>query len=89
MVTCANCKDEASYTYRISITNKVNYCEKHLPRFLANRKDSALLALDVPRETVVEPKASKKKSEPVVVEEPVVEEPVVEETVVEETPAED
>lgn len=88
MVKCANCPNEALYTYRVPNHFNINYCGKHLPGFLAKRKDSALLALDVPRETEPEVKVSKKKTETVVTE-PVVEETVVEEPVVEETPTEE
>ena len=68
MVTCANCPAEAEYTYDVNGELLINYCDSHLPNFLAGRKASGQLPLIIPG----------------LVEEPVVEEPVVEEPVVEE-----
>lgn len=87
MLTCANCDKDALYTYEVTDTFVINYCEYHLPRFLhtmknggmlkttasfANEAADALAALAV----VEAPKPSKKKTT------------VVEEAPVEETPTE-
>jgi hypothetical protein len=77
MIKCANCAADADYTYAISVGNLINYCEKHLPNFLASRKASGQLALVVPA-IVEEPKTSKKKTTDTVVEEVPEEEPVAE-----------
>lgn len=82
MVKCANCNRDALYTYQVSGSYVLHYCQSHLPKFLIAKKNAGLLALQVPavivEEPVVEaPKTSKKK------------EPVVEETPVEETSTEE
>lgn len=87
MVNCVNCSREALYTYQVSSSYIIHYCQSHLPKFLVAKKNAGLLPLVVPtpvvEEPVVEtPKPSKKKE--VVVEEPVVDEPPVEETPTEE-----
>ena len=78
MVKCANCAADADYTYAVTPSNLINYCEAHVPNFLKGRKASGQLAL-VPVQIVVEApveevptKSSKKKAaEPVVEETPV------------------
>lgn len=80
MITCANCSNEALYTYQITDDFNIHYCQYHLPRFLTAKKNAGELPLMVPREIPEEqPKTSKKKAADPVVEEPVAE-PVVEET---------
>ena len=69
MLTCFNCANPAHYTYRLNEDVMTHYCSRHVPKFLSEEKRNGLLELYVP------PKASKKKSEPVVEE--VVEEVVV------------
>lgn len=76
MITCANCSNEALYTYQITSTYQVHYCQYHLPRFLTNKKNAGQLPLMTPIQVAEEPKSSKKKSAPVVEEEPVVTEVV-------------
>lgn len=77
MIKCANCVADAVYTYSISEDNLINYCEDHLPNFLASRKASGQLTLVVPA-IVEESKVSKKKTTEPVVEEVPEEEPVAE-----------
>lgn len=89
MTKCANCPQEAFYTYPITATFGIHYCSRHVPKFLAGQKSVGMLPLRV-TEAVVEvaptPKKSKAKSEPVVE----VVEPVEEITeVVEEVPVEE
>jgi hypothetical protein len=82
MIKCANCVDEALYTYKISEELSINYCNSHLPNFLTSRKASGQLNLVVPAivEDVVEEaaKSSKKKTTDSVVDEVPEEEPVAE-----------
>jgi hypothetical protein len=79
---CANCVADAVYTYTINEDNLINYCEDHLPNFLAPRKASGQLNLVVPaivEDVVEEPaKSSKKKTADPVVEDVPEEEPVAE-----------
>ena len=62
MIVCANCSNEALYTYQISEAIKHNYCDDCLPRFLLSRRDAGQIPLQKPvvEETVV--KSSKKKA---------------------------
>lgn len=92
MATCVNCATDAMYTYEITDSFSIDYCQYHLPRFLHTMKNGGLLkttevfaaetagalaALAPVEEEVVEaPKSSKKKTA------------VVEEVPVEETPTE-
>jgi hypothetical protein len=78
MSTCANCDKDAMYTYEVTDTFYIDYCEYHLPRFLHTMKNNGMLkttstfataaaeALSAlaPVEEVVEeaPKSSKKKA---------------------------
>ena len=82
MIKCANCVDDALYTYKISEELSINYCNSHLPNFLTSRKASGQINLVVPAivEDVVEESAkpSKKKEVDPVVEEAPEEEPVAE-----------
>ncbi|CAB4137949.1 hypothetical protein UFOVP325_158 [uncultured Caudovirales phage] len=78
MIKCANCVADAVYTYTISEENLINYCEDHLPNFLAPRKASGQLALVVPAIVEESAKSSKKKTVDPVVEEVPEEEPVAE-----------
>lgn len=77
MIKCANCVDDALYTYKISDELSINYCNSHLPNFLTSRKASGQLNLVVPA-IVEESKTSKKKTTDTVVEEVPEEEPVAE-----------
>ena len=69
MAKCANCANEAFYTYAITAAFGIDYCSRHVPKFLQAQKNAGMLALRV--ETPVVP-------EPIVEPEIVVEEPVVE-----------
>ena len=42
---CANCKNEASYEYRVTQTKSLFYCGKDLPKFLEERKKAGLLKI--------------------------------------------
>jgi hypothetical protein len=70
MAKCANCANEAYYTYAITPTFGIDYCSRHVPKFLHAQKISGMMPLRGVAESAVE--------EPVI-EEPVIEEPVVEE----------
>lgn len=61
MAKCANCTNEAFYTYALTATYGIDYCSRHVPKFLHIQKVSGMLPLRTPA----------------VVEETVVEEPVV------------
>jgi len=65
MAVCANCTQEALYTYPVSAGYNLHYCQYHLPKFLTSRRDAGLLPIieDAPA-----PKA--KKSAAVTPEEP-------------------
>jgi hypothetical protein len=78
MIKCANCVDDALYTYKISEELSINYCNSHLPNFLTSRKASGQINLVVPAIVEEEPKVSKKKTTEPVVEEVPEEEPVAE-----------
>jgi len=56
MAKCANCANEAFYTYALTVDFGIDYCSRHVPRFLQNQKVSGMLPL---REqvVVVEPEA--------------------------------
>ncbi len=74
---CANCQRDALYSYPVSGGYAINYCQSHLPGFLASRKKAGLLPLQTPK-VVEEPapaKASKKKEVEPVEEAPVEELP--------------
>lgn len=82
MAKCANCSSEAFYTYAITKTYGIDYCSRHVPKFLQGQKRAGMLPLRVVKEEVVEPaptapKTSKKKATVVedVVEAPVEEAP--------------
>ncbi|CAB4123926.1 hypothetical protein UFOVP46_129 [uncultured Caudovirales phage] len=78
MSTCANCKNDALYTYEVTDTFSIDYCQYHLPRFLHTMKNGGMLktteafaaetsdalAALAPAEEAVEeaPKPSKKKA---------------------------
>ena len=82
MVKCVNCNREALYTYQVSGSYIIHYCQSHLPKFLIAKRNAGQLPLIVPAPVVETPKPSKKKE--TIVEEPVVEEPPVEEPATEE-----
>lgn len=87
MVKCANCSLDAIFVYHITGTFSINYCSKHVPKFLLNAKGGSRLSkasavyapvLDIPVEET--PAKTSKKKTSKVVEEPI-EEPLVEEVV--------
>lgn len=43
LMTCANCKTEASYEYQLTHAASIFYCGKHLPKFLEARKKAYLI----------------------------------------------
>jgi hypothetical protein len=76
MAKCANCSSEAFYTYAITPSYGIDYCSRHVPKFLQGQKNAGMLPLRVAE-------ISDSVAPAPVVEEPVVEEaPVVEEEVV-------
>lgn len=84
MVVCANCSNEALYTYQISVDIKHNYCDTCLPKFLLFKRDAGQIPLQVPVVETVEEEVPAKTSKKKVAEEPVAETVVVEETTTEE-----
>ena len=78
MAKCANCANEAFYTYAITTAFGIDYCSRHVPKFLQAQKNAGMLPLRVASQPVVEPAPT--------VEEPLVEEAVIEEVVVEPAP---
>lgn len=91
MSKCANCANNAAYSYQAAASSTIEFCSRHLPGFLRTPKYAGRLTKAVVKsEPVVEEvpvvqepapaKISKKKATPVVEEAPL-EEPVVEEPV--------
>jgi hypothetical protein len=82
-MTCSNCSRDALYSYPVSPTYIIHYCQSHLPNFLVAKRNAGQLPLIDTTPKVEEPvvvKASKKAA--VVVEpEVVAEEPIAEEAV--------
>lgn len=75
MAKCANCTGEAFFTYAITSSFGINYCSRHVPKFLQSQKNAGMLTLRVEKpvveetpaveEVVVEPAPTpKKKSTP-------------------------
>lgn len=66
MANCANCESPAQYVYQVSADYSINYCQRHLPRFLYTIRDNG--GLGKPEVVVAseEPKAKKKAADPVV-----------------------
>ncbi len=69
MITCANCQAEALFEYAVEAHYSLFYCQRHLPRFLANnpRLFTVVVQPAPVVEEVVVPKPSKKKTETVAV----------------------
>lgn len=85
-MTCANCSRDALYSYPVSPTYVIHYCQSHLPTFLVAKRNAGQLPLidTTPKvEAPAAPKASKKAAPVVEPEEtePVAEEPIAEEAV--------
>lgn len=76
MAKCANCTSEAFFTYAITSKFGIDYCSRHVPKFLQAQKNAGMLPLRVEKVDVPAP----------VVEEPVVEELEIPEVVVETAP---
>lgn len=81
MTKCANCTNDAMFSYDMAPNNKLYYCHIHLPKFLRGRGMATLLRSTVKpeveeavEETPAPKKRTKKKAEPVVEETPVEEE---------------
>lgn len=53
MAKCANCTNEAFYTYAITRDLGIDYCSRHVPRFLHAQKTSGMLPLRAPAVEVV------------------------------------
>jgi hypothetical protein len=58
MTKCANCENGAIYTYAITPTYGIDYCSRHVPKFLHAQKVAGLIPL--------------REVKPVVIEEPIV-----------------
>lgn len=54
MAKCANCANEAFYTYAITRDLGIDYCSRHVPRFLHSQKTSGMLPLRVTKAVVEE-----------------------------------
>lgn len=86
MAKCANCTSEAFFTYAITGTFGINYCSRHVPKFLQAQKNAGMLPLRVDKpEPIIVVEPTPVVEEPIVEEEPVVE-PEIEEAVVEPAP---
>jgi hypothetical protein len=99
MAKCANCVNDAHFTYQVTPDFAIQFCSKHVPGFLqtplyagrlSRNKAEAVVEEPVVAEVEVTPvvKTSKKKAAPVVEEPAIVEEEAptdsVEETLTEE-----
>lgn len=66
MAKCANCASEAFYTYAITTDFGIDYCSRHVPKFLHAQKVSGMMPLRTPVVEVVEeapaPKTTRKKT---------------------------
>jgi hypothetical protein len=72
MITCANCPADALFEYAVEAHYSLFYCQRHLPRFLANNPrlfTTVTQPAPVVEAVVPEPKPSKKKVEAVAPEE--------------------
>lgn len=87
MANCANCSADALYVYQVTKGFGVNYCQKHLPKFIAKAGTFVNIETVVEESVPEVVKVSKKKPE-VKVEVPVVE-PEPESAPNEEAPAQD
>lgn len=78
MASCANCSNDAFYTYQVNESFGISYCSYHVPRFLQDQKNAGLLkttaefnkaqadalaSLATVQEETPAPKTSKKKAE--------------------------
>jgi hypothetical protein len=78
MAICANCSSDALYVYQLSANYGINYCQRHLPSFLARGPQPKLF--EAPAKEVEKPvKVKKTEAVAEVVEEVVEPVEVVEE----------
>ena len=85
MATCANCVNDALYTYRVTDDFGIDYCQYHLPRFLIDHKNSGLLEV-IPAQVAI-PEIEETSEPEAVAEEPV--KTTKKKAVAKETPEED
>jgi hypothetical protein len=69
MATCANCSNDAVYTYQPGPEFSIHYCPYHLPKFLTRTENPAVVLYKEEEVKVTETKTSKKKSSEAVAEE--------------------
>lgn len=67
MATCANCSNDAVYTYQPGPEFYLHYCQYHLPKFLTRTENPAVF-LYKEEVKVTETKTSKKKTSEAVAE---------------------
>lgn len=58
MAICANCSSDALYVYQLSANYGINYCQRHLPSFLARGPQPKLF--EAPAKEVQKPVKAKK-----------------------------
>jgi hypothetical protein len=65
MSKCANCPNEAFFTYALTDTFGIDYCSQHVPKFLQKQKNAGMLPLRVeaPEVVALPKKVVKKKVE--------------------------
>ena len=68
MSKCANCPNEAFFTYALTETYGIDYCSRHVPRFLHKQKNAGVMPLRVQEPAVVEEPKKAPKKKPVVEE---------------------
>jgi hypothetical protein len=69
MATCANCSNDAVYTYQPGPEFSIHYCPYHLPKFLTRTENPPVVLYKEEEVKVTETKTSKKKSSEAVAEE--------------------
>jgi len=69
MTTCANCSNDAVYTYQPGPELNIHYCPYHLPNFLTRIENPAVILYKEEEVKVPEVKTSKKKDSEAVAEE--------------------
>jgi hypothetical protein len=95
MAKCANCEQDALYTYVISESFGIDYCSRHLPAFVEKNQSFVLIAnvdtvqAEAIAEVAAATKSGKKKAADPVVEEPVDDAPAAEEPVADAPVADD
>jgi hypothetical protein len=68
MATCANCSNDAVYTYQPGPEFSLHYCQYHLPKFLTRTENPPVVLYKEEEVKVPETKTSKKKTSEAVAE---------------------